>query len=160
MTNIENKIPYNKSYKSRGRLKRTYCQRGHLLTKENTIVRRRNRGRGEEINTECRECHYLRNRKYESKKDIKLYKKFSHIKRTYKITEEEYNNLLSVQNNKCLICGRELKDLSTGLCVDHDHNTNIIRGLLCKKCNGSLGWYELYMTEIKEYLNKNNGNIN
>ena len=41
------------------------------------------------------------------------------------------------QKNMCAICGR--KDESKVLCVDHDHKTGTIRGLLCNGCNVGLG---------------------
>lgn len=38
------------------------------------------------------------------------------------------------QNGKCAICWTETHDLH----VDHNHVTNKVRGLLCRKCNTAL----------------------
>ena len=77
----------------------------------------------------------------------------------YNMTEEQYKQMLLNQSNKCLICGKEHENTTKGLHVDHDHNTNIIRGLLCSKCNTALGWYEKYRIEIENYLNIQNERI-
>ena len=52
----------------------------------------------------------------------------------YSITQEEFDLLVKVQNNKCAICGD-----TAPLCVDHDHVTGNVRGLLCRACNYSIG---------------------
>ena len=55
----------------------------------------------------------------------------------YGLTPSEYYALLSVQGNQCYVCLR-----APGvrrLCVDHDHVTGKVRGLLCGKCNTYLG---------------------
>lgn len=54
------------------------------------------------------------------------------------ISDCEFDRILLTQNNKCAIC---LNDNSLGhrLCVDHDHETNEIRGLLCHNCNRGIG---------------------
>ena len=54
------------------------------------------------------------------------------------MSSDDYFNLFEKQNNKCAICGIEFKTINEG-CVDHCHNTNIIRGILCNKCNLLLG---------------------
>lgn len=76
----------------------------------------------------------------------------------YNMTEDDYKEMLLNQNNKCLICGKEHSETSKGLHIDHDHDTDIVRGLLCSKCNGSLGWYEKYKDNIKSYLDRNENN--
>jgi hypothetical protein len=55
--------------------------------------------------------------------------------RGYDISIDQYRELVSKQEGKCLICNRIDEDL----CIDHDHLTSKIRGLLCRKCNTLLG---------------------
>ncbi len=50
------------------------------------------------------------------------------------IIQEEYQRLLKKQKYQCAICGGRIK-----LCVDHDHKTGKVRGLLCNCCNVALG---------------------
>ena len=58
-----------------------------------------------------------------------------HLRRTYGISLEQYNTLLQKQRYRCKVCKRHECEFSTKLSVDHDHNTNEIRGLLCTYCN-------------------------
>lgn len=37
-------------------------------------------------------------------------------------------------------------------CVDHNHKTGKVRGILCKFCNSKLGWFENRRLSIEEYL--------
>lgn len=70
------------------------------------------------------------------KEEYKNYKYFKHINYTYKIDQKIYNEMLKKQNNCCAICyGNTKRKLS----VDHCHITGKIRGLLCTRCNTSLG---------------------
>lgn len=62
------------------------------------------------------------------------------IQRKYGITPEEYEIKLSEQNGLCKICmntpdGEKYKFLV----VDHNHDTGIVRGLLCSNCNRGIG---------------------
>lgn len=68
----------------------------------------------------------------------------------YGITLADYNEMKKQQAGKCLLCpddGRIRK-----LCVDHDHETGRIRGLLCRWHNTSLGWYENNREQIEAYV--------
>lgn len=64
------------------------------------------------------------------------------LKKAYKITPEGYEVLFNTAKGRCEICGISQKDLSYNLCIDHDHRTGLIRGLLCKVCNQGLGMFE------------------
>jgi hypothetical protein len=63
----------------------------------------------------------------------------------WKQATDNYNDLLKNQNNVCALCKRaERRNHSiTGtiwdLAVDHCHETNKVRGLLCNACNRGLG---------------------
>lgn len=55
----------------------------------------------------------------------------------YKLEAITYNTLLEEQGEVCAIC---LDPTTKGkLCVDHSHFTGKVRGLLCDRCNRSLG---------------------
>lgn len=58
-----------------------------------------------------------------------------HKKRMYGLTPEHEAERLESQGNVCAICG-----CLPPLCVDHDHMTGEIRGLLCRRCNSGLGF--------------------
>lgn len=60
----------------------------------------------------------------------------SRIERTYDISRIEYEELLKLQGNKCAICRGSFK--SKRPAIDHDHVTNLVRGLLCDGCNNEL----------------------
>jgi hypothetical protein len=62
------------------------------------------------------------------------------IKTRYGLTEEQYYEILERQNFGCAICGKaEADSKRKRFCVDHCHDTNVVRGLLCFGCNVSLG---------------------
>ena len=58
----------------------------------------------------------------------------------YGLTLEQYKAF----GNKCMICDKKPHGMSNGklrLCVDHDHKTGKIRGLLCGACNIAIGHF-------------------
>lgn len=62
------------------------------------------------------------------------------IKYRYGITREQYEALLEQQGHACAICKTPDEGLWWGFfVVDHDHDTGVVRGLLCSPCNGLLG---------------------
>lgn len=69
-------------------------------------------------------------------------KEYSFIKnlRSYGMTIDDYNTLLKNQNGVCAICNKPPK-VNKRLHVDHDHNTGLIRGLLCFRCNFGLSYF-------------------
>ena len=62
-----------------------------------------------------------------------------HLKNTYGITMEDYDKLFQKQKGRCVICKKHQLELKNRLVVDHDHETGVIRGLLCYGCNSILG---------------------
>lgn len=68
---------------------------------------------------------------------VKLKMRKQALKRKYGMTMEDYEQMLKSQNGKCSICNEEKQET---LCVDHDHNTGKVRGLLCRHCNHVVGF--------------------
>jgi hypothetical protein len=56
----------------------------------------------------------------------------------YGITREDYELLLENQGNKCKICELEFTS-EKEIKIDHNHDNNKVRGLLCHNCNVALG---------------------
>lgn len=90
----------------------------------------------EEINRKKRE-----KRNALGPEEAKKINRRENLKRNYGITPEEYDALSEAQNGLCAICERPetRKGMEGQLVVDHCHDTNEVRGLLCSECNVGMG---------------------
>ena len=81
----------------------------------------------------------------------------------YKMTGRDYAALLSQQGGVCRLC--QEPPGAEPLHVDHDHSCcatkktcgRCVRGLLCRRCNTLLGWYERQFTDwadVDAYLSQ------
>lgn len=76
------------------------------------------------------------------------------LRKHYKLEEAVYVEMLARQNNKCAICQTEFVKKP---CVDHDHRTKTVRGLLCKHCNLAIGQFKddsATLRSAADYLDK------
>jgi len=89
----------------------------------------------------CKQCDRIRadSWKESNKERVAQYNSNYKLQYNYGLSIEEYEELLSKQNNKCAICNTDQKDLKRKLVVDHCHSSNKIRGLLCSHCNVGIG---------------------
>ena len=69
--------------------------------------------------------------------EVKRSKRWSYLKKTYGLTTQAWDELYTQQGGGCAICGRSLTDVK--VCVDHNHETGEVRGLLCVSCNTAIG---------------------
>lgn len=72
----------------------------------------------------------------------------------YKITPEQFEQMWEDQKGLCKICGKVMERRAGGHSTDHDHETLIVRGLLCRNCNGCMGWYDKWYRQVHTYSNK------
>lgn len=79
-------------------------------------------------------------------------KKDRHLRRKFGITWEDYQRMVKEQDGKCAICLKEPSGRYR-LVVDHCHETNKVRKLLCHTCNTKLGWLENNLESCLKYLN-------
>jgi Recombination endonuclease VII len=57
----------------------------------------------------------------------------------YGITVEDYDSILASQDGVCALCFKTPEQTKSQiLCVDHCHDTGVVRGLLCRLCNYAL----------------------
>lgn len=79
--------------------------------------------------------------------------------RQFGMTEADYVAILASQDGKCAICQADRPGARRrNFAVDHCHNTKVIRGLLCNRCNLLIGIAKddigLLRTSI-DYLERN-----
>ena len=111
---------------------------------------------------QCRNHQRRENRKknrqkfleYENRPKAKLQTRNNTLKRKYKITVEDFDRMLAEQNNVCKLCGQQEKHKSKrNLTVDHCHITGKVRGLLCHRCNCTIGLARENVTVLKKMIN-------
>lgn len=105
---------------------------------------------GISMRSKCKRCTEIRKTK-------------AFLKKKYKITYDQYLELLKHQKNRCGVCGsldhynKRTGNLLLTFFIDHDHNTGKVRGLLCSPCNHALGLFKDNIKSLKNavaYLEK------
>lgn len=66
----------------------------------------------------------------------------------YTLTSNQYDELMRSQDSKCAICNM----VPETICVDHDHVTGKVRGLLCDRCNKGLGFFKDNLTYLESAM--------
>jgi hypothetical protein len=90
--------------------------------------------------TMCKLCRKDYDKIRNSKPEQKVKQREWSYKRRYGISIEEYDRLAESQDHACKICGStDSKRGNKFLLVDHNHETDEIRGLLCNSCNVAIG---------------------
>lgn len=88
---------------------------------------------------------------FKDKSYNRKYQRFYQLKIKYGLTEEDYFDLLFLQDEKCAICGTTEPGYGNYIfSVDHNHKCCIgdftcgrcIRGLLCTSCNLGLSKFK------------------
>lgn len=92
------------------------------------------------VHSRCKICT-----RKQGKEIYKRLGKNNYLQSTYNISELDLHALHTNQHGRCAICNTSI-DLSERLkrsaCVDHDHVTGKVRGLLCNHCNRGLGMFQ------------------
>lgn len=76
--------------------------------------------------------------------DKKKYHRLYAIQRRYGVSPEEVERLLEEQGGRCAICLEEVKvggRDKESMVIDHCHTTGEVRGILCRSCNGGIGFF-------------------
>lgn len=70
------------------------------------------------------------------------------------MTSARYDAMFAAQGGVCIVCSQPETQMRLGklrpLVVDHHHDSGVVRGLLCNRCNTMIG----YSRENAEYLRK------
>lgn len=107
---------------------------------------------------ECRDCSKKYQKASREKAVNRPYQRAQMLKRFYNMTPDDFDRMMVAQSGRCAICHTDKPGGPSHfkfLCVDHDHATGAVRGLLCRRCNSILGYVddsiELLASSI-EYL--------
>jgi hypothetical protein len=64
---------------------------------------------------------------------------WNQVRRLYGMEKKQVIDLFIKQNTVCPICMRQIKFKLGKFCIDHNHETGKVRGILHKGCNTALG---------------------
>ena len=105
---------------------------------DNFYIRKRGRDLRHSI---CKECtKKIVTEKY---RENPMVWREAELKRRYDMNQDDYNQILTEQNNCCAICGTTKPGARRKhFMIDHCHTTGKVRGLLCKSCNIAIGEFK------------------
>jgi hypothetical protein len=113
--------------RTRNRLQ-SMCKTCSSINRKNWLSKNKEKER-------TRAMSYYENNKEQAKISARKY----HLKNTYNLSVDQYENMILRQENLCAICKGPPTGRYNKLVVDHCHKTNKVRGLLCHECNYLLG---------------------
>jgi len=120
----------------------------------------------------CRSCYYkeeykknktvyiqrCKNYRVKNKTELSNKAYTYRLKRKFNLSNDDYNELLISQNGVCAICKK--MEPNRRLAIDHSHTTGQVRGLLCFKCNSSLGGFDDSVIFLENAINYLKGKVN
>jgi hypothetical protein len=113
--------------------------------------------KGGKMQSQCKACHIaqVRARTAKNPEKNKEYMRWYNLRRTYGLDRETFEQMEKDQEGKCLICFRVPQEVgnSRGLVVDHNHDTGEVRGLLCNRCNNTMGLFHDDVEIFKRIVN-------
>lgn len=142
---------------------RTHCKNGHPWVEENIYTQPKggkvcricrqerayaSRKKNPEVNREYQRLWAAKQRA-ENADRLKGY----NLRKDYGIGLEVYKTKLINQQGRCKICN----EIMERPCIDHDHETDTVRDLLCNSCNSGLGFFKDNPTVVQsaaDYLKK------
>lgn len=116
----------------------------------------------------CKKCYRIRHKEWREKNTERIRESWRNASRKhhtyeirrdktlkgYNLTQEEYVAMEEAQDGRCAICQKKAK-----LVIDHCHVSGVVRGLLCNKCNTSLGAFGDNIKGLQRALNYLNSSI-
>ena len=100
------------------------------------------------FHSRCKTCSNNKAIESRRKKPLTvLQNKIYTLKYVYKMTWEQYQTMMSSQAGACAVCHQQFEmDGVHGRvgknkpCVDHNHKTGQVRGIICGQCNRGIGF--------------------
>lgn len=120
------------------------CRHCHIVKPRSSFYLQQ----GNYLFSECKECQKKRttlSRQSKDPSEKKRWARYSHNSRVrrYGLEPKDYEYILTIQDGKCAICRSPQPSKRTQrMHVDHDHASNLHRGLLCINCNMGLGRFK------------------
>lgn len=94
----------------------------------------------------CKSCNVVKVREWSRSAKAKARRRENDLAKKFKLTPAAYDAMLAAQGDVCAICRNpETHPGHSGtprrLVVDHDHDTGMVRGILCSRCNQGVGYF-------------------
>lgn len=111
---------------------------------------------GRTIRSRCKLCRKAEDKITQHTPKEKMRQRNKWLRTQYGIDLSEYNRLFQIQGGMCAVCKIHQSQLNKSLCVDHNHQTGKVRGLLCPTCNSqvivAVEYYRHLIETAKVYL--------
>lgn len=135
--------PHCKACKKRKRLE--YCERNR-----ERLAKKQREYRLENIES----IKAYAKRYYQENKTLFQKHRIKNRRKKYRITDADFDRMAREQDYLCAICkAPPVNHRFKTLCVDHDHATGKVRGLLCHNCNAAIGMLKDSVTIIRSAAN-------
>lgn len=121
----------------------------------------------DQLHFKCRPCRAKYRRQHEVRERTSKYNKMygeknpelmkakdrkNSLKRFWGMTVEQFQSLKEKQGGTCAICDRTESNPHKSLCIDHDHGTGKIRGLLCDNHNRAMGLFKDSIEDMEKAI--------
>lgn len=113
------------------------------------------------VHSLCGPCSYKEVAEYAKAKNKRYRRNYYYLwagnSKSNRIPRTQYEDMLRAQGGACKICRKTEPGRSTNrrFCVDHDHVTGKIRGLLCHDCNTGIAHFKenvAFLGSAMEYI--------